>query len=104
MRPEDVREDKGCNGVPGGDLIVVLLVSATGESLRQRERLNDPGAGFSHPRLYYIILPSQNRYENRDELLDLDDLRVISEGKVNLLNKMLRQSLFQQPGLFNETC
>ena len=104
MRPEDVREDKGCNGVPGGDLIVVLLVSATGESWRQREGLNDPGARFSHPQPYHIILPSQNRYENRDELLDLDDLRVISEGKVNLLNKMLRQSLFQQPGLFNETC
>jgi hypothetical protein len=32
----------------------------------------------------------------RYELLDLDDLRGISEGKVNLLNKRLRQSLFQQ--------
>jgi hypothetical protein len=66
-----VREDKGCNDVPGGDLIMVLLVSATGDSLRQGERLNDPGAGFSHPRLYHIILPSQNRFE----LPDFSDVR-----------------------------
>ena len=67
IRSEDVREDMGCNGVPGRDLIGVLLVSATGESWRQRERLNDPVAGFSHPRLYHIILPSQDRYEKRYE-------------------------------------
>src|SRR6266436_6824700 len=65
IRPEDVREDTGSNGVPGGELIVVLLVSATGELLRRRKRLNDPGAGFSHSRLYHIILPSQDRYEKR---------------------------------------
>jgi hypothetical protein len=45
------------------------------------------------------ILPqtsSSNCYENRNELLDLHDLRRMSEGKLNLLNTMLRQSLFQQ--------
>src|SRR5258707_11477755 len=55
IRSEDVREDKGCNGVPGGNLIVALLVSATGESLRQREGLNDPGVGFCHPQPYHSI-------------------------------------------------
>jgi hypothetical protein len=44
-------------------------------------------------------IPSYNRYEKRYELLDLYDLRVNSVGKVNLLNKMLRQCLFQQSGL-----
>jgi hypothetical protein len=41
---------------------------------------------------HHTTAPSSNRYE----LLDLYDLRVISEGKGNLLNTMLRQSLFQQ--------
>jgi len=45
--------------------------------------------------------PSQKRYEKRYELLDLYDMGMISEGKMNLLfNKMLRQSLFQQAGRF----
>lgn len=48
---------------------------------------------------YFTIQPTQNRYENRYELLDVDDLRGISEGTVNLLNTRLRQSLFQQAGL-----
>jgi len=66
LYPEDMGEDKGSKDVPGGDLSMVVLVSATGESLRQGERLNDPGAGFSHPRLDHSILPSQNQYELPD--------------------------------------
>jgi hypothetical protein len=61
-----MREDKGSKDVPGGDLIMVFLESATGESVRQGERLNDPGAGFSHPLLYHSILPSQNHHEFPD--------------------------------------
>jgi len=57
-----VREDKGCNRLPGCNLIVVLLVYTTGESLRQREGLNDPGAGFCHPQLYHSISTSCMRY------------------------------------------
>src|SRR6266700_1984064 len=61
IRLEDVLEDKGCDCVPGCDLIVVLPVSATGELLLQREGLNDPGAGFvilsyiiAYPRLVIV--------------------------------------------------
>ncbi len=57
----------------------------------------------SVPRGTHILpqTPSQNRYEKRYELLDLYDMGMISEGKMNLLfNKMLRQSLFQQAGWF----
>src|SRR6266566_4169963 len=46
---------------------------------------------------YHMIVSKTLR--KRYELLDLDDLRGISEGKVNLLNKRLRQSLFQQAEL-----
>ena len=61
-----MRKDKGSKDVPGGNLMMVFLVSATGESVRQGERLNDPGAGFSHSLLYHSILPSQNQYELPD--------------------------------------
>src|SRR5437879_1955487 len=63
IRSEDVREDKGCNGVPGGNLIVVLLVPATGETFQQKEGLNDPGAGFDNPQLEHTISASRKRYE-----------------------------------------
>jgi hypothetical protein len=46
--------------------------------------------------------PSSDRYEKRYELLDLNDLRRISEGKVNLLNTRLRQSLFQHAAPLSE--
>ena len=66
-----MREDKGSKDAQGGDLIMVFLVSATGESVRQGERLNDPGAGFSHSLLYHSILLSQNHYK----LPDFNDVR-----------------------------
>src|SRR5260221_2519081 len=75
IRPEDVREDKGCNGVPGGDLIGVLLVSATAESFPQKEGLNDPGARFDNPQPEYTISPSRKRYDKRYERLDDTGLR-----------------------------
>jgi len=47
----------------------------------QEKKNSTTQRGFSHPRLYHIILPSQNRYENRYELLNLDDLRRISKER-----------------------
>src|SRR6202023_3023077 len=66
-RPVDVRADQGCDCVPGGDIIVVLLVNATGESFQREEKLNYPGAGFCLLQHYHTIPPSRNRYGKRYE-------------------------------------
>src|SRR5436309_2245165 len=67
----DVRADQGCDCVPGGDIISVLLVYATGKSFHREEDLNYPGAGFYLPQHYHSIPPSRNRYEKRYERSDL---------------------------------
>jgi hypothetical protein len=59
-----------CNGVSGGNLIGVFLVSVTAASFPQQEGLNDPGARLDHPQPWHTISASPKRYDKRYERLD----------------------------------